>query len=532
MVEAVGLSETLGDFTKERAKALGDALVGHWFEIDERLSYRQLDETADRLASALLSIGVRKGSHVAVALPNIPAFPITWVAIARIGAVMVPVNTAYTGEEMYSVLSDSDAQFCVIDAGLLDQFRAMPALPKLLALSRVIVHGGGAVPDGMRAWTDLRDMGSLPFKAPVEISLGDLLNLQYTSGTTGFPKGCMLTHEYWMLLACVMEHQLGAKGEVRNVLIWAPFFYMDPIWQFLLAMRLGGTAFIASRMSLSRFHDWLQDYPVHYCIYPEPALKQRQPSPKDKQISLSHVSIFGWGEQARREVEERFGVTAREGYGMTEIGGATFVPASATHVAYERSCGTPSPCRELRIVDDLGNDVQTGEIGELWVAGRGLLWGYYKRPEANAENFTDSWFHTGDLFRRDEQGYYYLVGRIKDMIKRSGENIAANEVEAVLRAIPDVEEAAIVAVSDPLRREEVKAYLKLREGVTPEQVPPQMVLNHCRSRLAAFKLPRYIAYQQGDFPRTATRKIAKKLLIAQAEDLRTDAYDAQDDVWR
>jgi acyl-coenzyme A synthetase/AMP-(fatty) acid ligase len=118
------------------------------------------------------------------------------------------------------------------------------------------------------------------------------------------------------------------------------------------------------------------------------------------------------------------------------------------------------------------------------------------------------------------------------MIKRSGENIAANEVEAVLRAIPDVEEAAIVAVSDPLRREEVKAYLKLREGVTPEQVPPQMVLNHCRSRLAAFKLPRYIAYQQGDFPRTATRKIAKKLLIAQAEDLRTDAYDAQDDVWR
>lgn len=531
LLESEPLPATLGSFVRERASMFGEAIVGNWFELGVQLSYRELDEAADKLAHGFIAMGIRKGTHVAVMLPNVPAFPITWIALGRIGAVMVPVNTAYTGDEMAFVLNDSDAQYCVIDASFLEKFNSMANRPPLLSDAHVIVHGE-KVPEGMKSWTAGQAQKGLPFEAPVEVTAGDLLNLQYTSGTTGFPKGCMLTHEYWMLVGCFGQRQMGPRDDVRNVLIWAPFFYMDPLWQFLVAMRVGGTAFVAPRMSLTRFHDWLRQYRIHYCFYPEPALKQNPPSPLDKTLFLKHVSISGWREDARREVEERFGVIARENYGMTEVGGATYVPVVSRHMAYQRSCGMAAMGRELRIVDDAGNDVLDGEIGELWIAGRGILWGYYKRPDANAELFTGKWFHTGDLFRRDQNGYYFIVGRIKDMVKRAGENIAAIEVEAVLRSIPDVEEAAVVPVPDPMRREEVKVYLKLREGLTAEQVTPAAVIAHCQSRLAAFKLPRYIAYMEGDFPRTPSRKIAKKVLIAQTEDLRLGAFDTQEQLWR
>ncbi|MBV9971257.1 MAG: acyl--CoA ligase, partial [Xanthobacteraceae bacterium] len=516
--ESQALPESLGAFVKSCADLHGDKIVGSWFEDGLTLTYRELDASADRLAASLVAIGVRKGTHVAVMLPNLPAFPLSWIALGRIGAVIVPINTAYTGEEVSFVVEDSDAQFVIVHGAFLDTVRTMPRRPAMLADANIIVHGA-APPDGIRSWEALEREGVLPFEPAHPVARSDLLNLQYTSGTTGFPKGCMLTHDYWVMLAYNAAY-FGLKDEVvRNVLIWAPFFYMDPMWQFLLAMSRGGTTFVARRMSLTRFLDWLREYEIHFCIFPEPALKQRPPGPTDKEVHLKYVSIYGWREDARREIEERFCVTAREAYGMTEIGSASVMPSSAAHMAYKRSCGLPAPFRELKIVDERGNTVPPGEVGELWVTGRSLLWGYYKRPEANAESFRGRWFRTGDLFRQDENGYLFLVGRIKDMIRRGGENIAAQEVEAVLRDLPEVEEAAVVPVPDPLRREEVKAYVKLRPGRNPQDVPPEAVFAHCQGRLAKFKIPRYLAYVD-DFPRTPSRKIQKKQLIEQSADLR------------
>ena len=528
--EAQDLPESLGTFVRSCAELHGDKIVGSWFEDSINLTYRELDTSADRLAQSLVQIGVRKGTHVAVMLPNMPAFPISWIALGRIGAVMVPVNTSYTGEEISFVVNDSDAQFIIVDGAFLEMMRTMPRRPATLTDAHVIVHG--AVPaDGMRSWEALERDGVRPFEPSHSVARTDLLNLQYTSGTTGFPKGCMLTHDYWVMLAYNAAYFGPKDASVTNVLIWAPFFYMDPMWQFLLAMTRGGTAFVARRMSLTRFLDWLRQYEIHFCIFPEPALKQRPPGPADKEVHLKHVSIYGWREDARREVEERFSVTAREAYGMTEIGSASVMPASAAHMAYKRSCGLPAPFRELKIVDKSENPLPPGEVGELWVTGRSLLWGYYKRSEANAESFRGRWFRTGDLFRQDENGYLFIVGRIKDMIKRGGENVAAQEVEAALRDLPDIEEAAVVPVPDPLRREEVKAYIKLRAGRSLEDVPPEAVFAHCETQLAKFKIPRYIAYVE-DFPRTPSRKIQKKQLIAQSSDLRLGAYDRQDGCWR
>lgn len=531
MEAATNVPATLGELIRERALTLGDTIAGNWFDDNVTYTYRDLDTNADRLASSLLAHGVRKGTHVAVMLPNVAAFPITWIALGRIGAVMVPVNVTYTPHELNFVLEDSDAQFLVIDNELLPVLESVAPFPSLLSDVRVVVHGdcSGAA---YLSWEQLVSEGEAPFCAPSSVVASDLLNLQYTSGTTGFPKGCLLSHDYWMLISRQAALMRGGGGEVRNVLVWAPFFYMDAQWQFLMTLWLSGTAFVARRMRLTRFHDWLREHRIHMCIYPEVAFKHASAPESDASLYLKYLSIYGWGVEARRDVERRYKIVAREGYGMTEVGGATHVPPDAVHMAHTNSCGLAMPFRELRIVDMDGNDVEVGEEGELWVAGRAIFWGYYKRPEANAESFRGRWFRTGDVFRRDANGYYYIVGRIKDMIKRAGENIAAIEVEAALRAMPEIEEAAVVAVPDSFRREEVKAYLKLREGLTPKEVPPAHVFAHCARHLASFKVPRYLAYVTEDFPRTPTRKIIKRALIEEVSDLRVGAFDRVDDVWR
>ncbi len=527
-IEASEMPESLGAFVRERAETLGAATLGNWFEDGETLSYAELDERADRLASNLLALGVRKNTHVAVMLPNVAAFPVSWVALGRIGAVMIPVNVGYTSEELLFVLSDSDTQFVILGADYLDALERVEDKLPLIEGDRVIVHG--AAPEGRSSWSELCENGTLPFEPPTPVTRTDLLNIQYTSGTTGFPKGCMLTHDYWMLIGHYASEFRSQSGEIRNTLIWAPFFYMDPQWQFLMTMKLGATMHVARRISLTNFYDWLERYEINYCIFPEPALKARDPSEADARLSLKYVSIYGWRRDSREEVERRFGVTAREGYGMTEIGGGTIVPAEATEKSRELTCGLPAPFRELRIVDETGRDLGDGEEGELWVAGRSILQAYYKRPEANRDSFRGKWFRTGDLFRRDADGYYYIVGRLKDMIKRAGENIAAREVEAALNAMPEIEESAVIAVPDPQRREEVKAYILPKGGENAPKPDPEAIIAHCKERLAAFKIPRYITFVT-EFPRTPSRKIRKTLLDGDPDNPAAGAWDRQDGAW-
>lgn len=528
--EQLSLPESLGQFVHEQATLFDDKVAAVWFERGISVTYAQLDASASKLADSLLRMGVRKGCHVALMLKNTPEFPITWIALGRLGAVMVPVNTAYTKDEMRFVLGDADAQYLVIDAEFVPRLHEAQTLPGLLSWERVIVVGETA---HLLQWQLLHDAGQADFTVPSEVSRTDLLNLQYTSGTTGFPKGCMLTHDYWMIHAHgAARNRKVPTGNIENVLIWAPFFYMDPMWQFLMTLKLGGTAYIAERMSLTHFMAWLIKYCIHFCIFPEPVLKRYPAGPDDARVCLKYISIYGWSRAAREQVQQRFNVIAREGFGMTEIGTGTLVPAWADRQALERTCGLPAPFRELQIRREDGTPADVDEVGELWIRGRGILWGYYKRPEANAESFDGEWFRSGDLFRRDAEGFYYVVGRIKEMIKRSGENISATEVEAVLRNMDAIDEAAVVPVPDPMRREEVKAYIRLREGLALTDVPPDAVFEHCAQHLAAFKVPRYLQYVEDDFPRTPSRKIAKKRLIAETDNPFTGAYDRQEARWR
>jgi crotonobetaine/carnitine-CoA ligase len=506
-IEAEPLPENLPALLRAVAAERPDHVALDFFEDAERLTYRALATRVSEFAAGLAAQGVGQGTHVAVMLPNVSAFPVTWLALATLGAVMVPVNGAYTPREIAYVVGDAEASMIVIDEAFLPSFEAMEDRPARLPDARVVVLGTPR--PGQLSWADLRARGAASPPPPCPAGRDDLLNIQYTSGTTGFPKGCMLTHRYWLTIGKVNARRDGRIYE--RILAATPFFYMDPQWLMVMAFFQGGTLFVARRQSASRFMDWVRTH--------------------DRDNEIVRVNAYGLNKANHAAIEERFDMVCREAFGMTEIGSGMFVPIEAADMVGSGTCGVPVPFRETKVVDDAGNEVAAGEEGELLVRGPGILLGYYRKPEATAEALRDGWFRTGDIFRKDARGFHFIVGRKKDMIRRAGENIAAGEVEAVLRTMPEIAEAAAVPVPDEQRREEVKVYVVLQPGVTPDALPPAAILAHCARNLAKFKVPRYVAYAQS-LPKTASGKNAKHVLVKDVADLRVGAYDRVDDLWR
>jgi crotonobetaine/carnitine-CoA ligase len=524
-IESEPLPESIGALLDAAAAAAPEATAWNFFESGEVATYAQVRAAVNRLANGLRARGVMRGDHVAVMLPNVAAMPTTWLALAKLGAVMVPVNINYTARELDYVLTDSDARFLVIHAECLPALNELLAFPPLLAEDRVFVVGGDGA-SGYLDWAALSAGQRETFEASAPIGLDDLMNIQYTSGTTGFPKGCMLTHRYWLLLARVQGRHDGRV--YSRVMAANPFFYMTPQWLLLLCFESRGTLFVARRLSGSRYIGWIREHRIQFCLFPEAAYKQA-PAPDDPDNEIVRVSTYGFPRQEQARLEQRFDLVAREAFGMTEIGVGMYVPISAVEMVGSGSCGIAEPFRECRIGDEHGRTLPVGTVGELLVRGPGILNGYYKKPEATRKAFHGDWFRTGDLFRQDENGYFTIVGRVKEMIRRSGENIAAREVEEVILGLPQVAEAACIPVPDPDRGEEVKACIVLQPGVTADDLPPAQIIDWCRAALAPFKVPRYISYRIA-LPRTGSGKIAKSLLLE--EDDPRAGFDRVDGRWR
>jgi acyl-coenzyme A synthetase/AMP-(fatty) acid ligase len=496
----------------------------HFFEqSNDPLTYGQLLAKVNRLANGLAQRGVRRGTHVAVMLPNIEEFPVTWLAIARLGAVMIPINVSYTARELAYVLEDGDAEFLVIHHDQLGRWHEVVQTSTRIPDSNVFVVD--ARTPGLASWEELLEGQSSHFEGE-EAHIDDLLNIQYTSGTTGFPKGCMLTQRYWLTSG---KQNAFRDGRVyRRVLASTPFFYMDPQWLMLMAFYRRGTLFVARRQSASRFMDWVRAHRIQFTLMPDVVLKQPECA-EDRANELIRVNVYGLSKENHKALEERFDVCAREAYGMTEIGTGLFMPIEEVGMVGSGSCGVPAPFREACIADDQGQPVPDGQVGELLIRGPGIMRGYYKKEEANASAFLNGWFRTGDLFRRDARGYFYIVGRKKDMIRRAGENIAAYEVESILVALPEIAEAAVIPVKDESRGEEAKAYLVLKPGIEESDVLAR-VIEHCQQNLAAFKVPRYFSFRDR-FVKTASGKISKPALVAEAADLRAGSYDRVSGTW-
>jgi crotonobetaine/carnitine-CoA ligase len=524
-IESEPLPENIGALLDDAASAAPDRIAWDFFERGERITYAALRECVDRLASGLARAGVAQGSHVGVMLPNVAAFPLTWLALARLGAVMIPLNVGYTPREMSYVLCDAEAEFLVVDEERLATLAALPERPSALTEDRVFAVGSPRV--GQHRWDALLEgAGSRSPLPRGSVQCDDLMSIQYTSGTTGFPKGCMLSHRYWLTIGKVNARRDGAVYE--RILASTPFFYMDPQWLLMMSFYQRATLFVALRQSASRFMEWVRAHRIQFCLLPEIIYKQ-PPSPQDRDNEVIRANVYGLHREIHAAVEERFGFTVREAFGMTEVGSGLFMPIEAADMVGSGSCGIPAPFREARIAGPDGATVEPGEVGELLVRGPAMLRGYYRKPEATVAAFHGEWFRTGDLFRQDERGYFYIVGRVKEMIRRAGENISAREVEAVLRQMHEIVEAAAVPVPDATRGEEVKAFVVLRPGLGREDVPPLRIVAHCETGLARFKVPRYIAYIDR-LPKTPSEKIAKHLLAGPPH-VSAPTYDRVESRW-
>lgn len=525
-VEATPLPQNVAVLLRERAAQLPNERVLNFFDDGEALTYGELADRVARLASGFSSIGVRRGSHVGVMVYTCATYPITWLALASLGAVTVPINFNYTPRELQYMLTDSQAQHLVIEADLVRVYESIEH-PPLPDASIIVV--GGAPSKGRRSWQSLLQNGDAAFRSDHEPQIDDLMNIQYTSGTTGMPKGAMLPHRYWLTFGRVGAAQI--QDDVKEVLIAQPFYYVDAQWMFLMAVFQGGTAHVARKQSASRFFGWVKQFGIHFCNFPE-VVSRAPETPADADNKLKVLYSYSHQLPNYRAYEKRYGCLARQGFSMTEIGIGMYVPYEADHMTGTGTVGIPAAFRETMVADPQGKAVADGELGELCVRGIGMFQGYYNKAEATKSAFhADGWFRTGDLGRRSPEGWFWYLGRMKDMVKRSGENVSATEVEAVLRGVDGVLEAAVLPVPDTLRGEEVKAYLLLEEGRTKDDVSPASIGAHCAQNLAKFKIPRYLEYVT-EFPRTPSLKIKKSALIAAKPDLRIGSYDCSEKVWR
>jgi crotonobetaine/carnitine-CoA ligase len=440
-------------------------------------------------------------------------------------AVLISINPQAKEHDAAHILKDSGAVLGVVGEEQRDVIEAVaPECPDL----REVLWVGEPEPDGLLAYYDGSERFSL---SETSCHRMDITNVYYTSGTTGLPKGCMIDHEYWLRQIDV-DLRLHPKGPRDRILCCLQFFYMDPGLLFLMSLHAGGPMITMRRFSVSRFWDVVRSNDVTEIlgIASIPALLLKAPpSTQDRDHKVKRALQVAVSPSLHREMHERWGFPWVENYGISEGGMVARMPlANVEEMAGSGSMGVADPEVRIRIVDDEHQDVGTDEPGEVLVSAPGMFRGYLGQPEATAETLAGGWLHTGDVARRDERGFLYFMGRKKDIIRRSGENLSASEVEEVLRSHPKIIEAAVIPVPDELRGEEIKAYVQLVAGESPETLPPEDIVEWCAAKLARYKVPRYIEYRDEDFARTPSMRVKKEDLKAAKPDLTADSWDREE----
>ena len=497
----MSLPQTLPALLRRAAQLWPDRVAWVFDEPGESLTFADVAARSDALAQFLVENGIRQGDHVAVMLDNVPAFPLAWLAITKLGAVMVPVNTKYRRYDAVHVLAHSQARLALANdthAELLREIQAATCLEAVISLD----------------FSDFtRSTGGTP---QADVAPDTVSNIQYTSGTTGAPKGCVLPHAYWTTLVRGLVAGFPNITEDDVILTAQPFHYIDPQWNVALGLASGARLVVLDRFHPSTFWSKIFRYQVtwFYCLGMMPKLLLNAPAP-DQPHKLRSISASAIPPELHRDLETRWGVPWFEAFGMTETGSDIRLEPRDHDECVGTGClGRAVTGREARIVDEADTPVPTGVTGQIVVRGDGMMTGYLRDPEATEAVFRSGWMHTGDLARMDDQGRIYFVGRTKDMIRRSGENIAAAEVERVLQSHPAVEMAAVLPEPDELRGEEVHAVIVASEGHGAMDLPD--LVDHCQRQLAYFKVPRYWTFV-ADLPLTASERVAKGELRARLD---------------
>ncbi|MBU67952.1 MAG: fatty acid--CoA ligase [Cupriavidus sp.] len=505
---------------------------------DERVSYRAFALAATALAHQLVKDGVRRGDRVAVAMRNLPEWPVAFYAGLLTGAIVTPLNAWWTGPELEYGLTDSGSRVAIVDYERLD--RILEHLPNCPALERIYVSRAPAdarfddprivplagVIGESDAWPSLPSQ-SLP---AVPLDPDDDATIFYTSGTTGRPKGAVGTHRNASTVAVCAQfspmRNLLRRGEPipepdpnapqKGMLLAVPFFHVTGCMSVLNgALASGSKIVLMYRWDTLRAMELIERERCTAAGGVPTIAWQIIEHPQRAEFDLSSLENINYGgapasPELVRRIQEAFAHAAPGiGWGMTETS-ATFTSHSAEEYVFRPDSSGPAlPIGEMKIDDGFGNALPPGEIGELMVRGANVLHGYWNKPEATAKTFVDGWLHTGDIARLDEEGFLYIVDRMKDMLIRGGENIYCIEVESALYAHPAVMDAAVVGIAHRTLGEEPGAVVSLKPGAHATEAELQAFV---RERLAAFKVPVRIIVRDEMLPRNPNGKILKSNL--------------------
>ncbi len=501
---------TLGNILEEQAESRGDQVFLQ-YEEDWTVTYRMVNETANRIANGLIRLGVKKEDKVALFLPNGLECLYLWFGVSKAGAIDVPINLANKGLFLSHQISDSQAKILVIENGLLDRLQRiqsdLPRLEKVVVLSKKSPKADTA---GLEfEVVDYEDLIQHSAANPkVEIKPTDLQTIIYTSGTTGPAKGVMDPHS--KIAHSALEYIEAVRATREDVFFTClPLFHANArILCIYPTLLLGARVVVYEKFSATRFWDQIRKAgatifnslgAMAHFIYNQPRQEDDAKNP------VRICAAFPMPVAIYDDFQKRYDLKVTEGYGLTELAIITYNPYDYPK---KGSCGKETSSFEVRIVDENDFPVPPGTMGEIVARGR-VPWvtslGYWNNPEKTVELTRNHFYHTGDGGILDEEGYLYFKDRMKDYIRRRGENISSFEIERVVNAHPQVIESAAVSVKSELSEDEVKISVVLTPGTKPT---PEELLTFCEERMPYFAVPRYVEFVDC-LPKTPNEKIQK-----------------------
>ncbi len=477
------------------------------------VTFGELLERSNRVANAMLGLAA-PGDRVGILAENLPEYVECYYGVPSAGMALSFLNYRLHPKEWAWMLNNAEARVLVVQEKYLDAIE--PELAGVPSIEHVIVIGGkgrGGHPD----YDDVVGAAS-PEPPGIEIDEDSTAWLLYTSGTTGFPKGAMLTHRNLLvaIIASVIEYE--PQPDEHNLVAFPLCHvagYTVPVNHFR-----GGRVVLTPMFEPELWMRLVDEHGITSTAMAPTMLNMVLQHPKIREYDLSTLRSIGYGAAAMpvevlRAGIERFGPIVYSGFGMTELGGNVLTFPKSDHVRAISgeehlllSCGQPMCLAEVKVVDEQMNECPPGVVGEIVIQGEQVLNGYFRNEEGTKKAFEGGWFHTGDMARRDEEGFFYIVDRMKDMIITGGENVYSREVEEVLYAHPAVSEAAVIGLPDPQWGENVTAVVVLRPGMTATEAD---IINASRERLAAFKKPKRVIFVD-ELPKTVSGKILKREL--------------------
>jgi long-chain acyl-CoA synthetase len=491
------MSENLATILTETAARRGDKAAVKLDDVE--LSYSMLDGASAHVAGMLRGKGMEPGDRVGIMLPNVPYFPVVYYGILRAGGVVVPMNVLLKAREVEFYLSDPGAKLLFAWHDFAEAAENGAEAP---GAECILVQPGEF---------EQRVGAAEPVTEVVERSDEDTAVILYTSGTTGTPKGAELSHANLRTNCTITAQKLAGLSHEDVALGALPLFHsFGQTCGMNACIALGATLTMLPRFDPEKALEIIERDKVTVFQGVPTMYNAMLHCDRREEFDVSCLRLCMAGgsampEELMRSFEEAFGCIILEGYGLSE----TSPVASFNHPDRERkpgSIGTPIEGVEMKVVDDDGNEVPPGEIGEIVIKGHNVMKGYWNRPEATEETIKDGWFHSGDMARVDEDGYFFIVDRKKELIIRGGYNVYPREIEEVLYEHPAVQEAAVIGIEDEKLGEEVGAAVVLKKG---EELPADELKDYVKDQVAAYKYPRRIWFAD-ELPKGPTGKILKR----------------------